>query len=190
MCSAYSLIFSASVAATRYVLCAALNACPASSLSVTTAAPSAIPPPRTSSLRLLLFPNDGRVAWPSSRPAVLANVLRCCRQPRHVQGGIVAVRRATLKEPCREPPRREVERMEADIMRSLYHRKKKKRNADAGLRDTKRATWTWIDVGVMSSFFFLGIETLSQIGDLRPNADHVWRMRPAYVQSIYTIADT
>ena len=123
----YSLIFSASVAATLYVLCAALNACPASSLSVTTAAPSAIPPPRTSSLRLLLFEDDGRVALLSSRRAVLANVWRCCRHVRHVHGagrGIVAVRRAS-EEPYDEFPRMAVERIEADIMQSWYRERKR-----------------------------------------------------------------
>lgn len=121
----YSLMLSASVAATLYVLCAALNACFASSLSVTIAAPRAIPPPTTSSLRLLLlFLNAGRDAVESSRPAVLANEWRCdCRHVRHVHGagrGIDAVRRAS-QEPCATfdgLPRMAVERIEADIIRA------------------------------------------------------------------------
>lgn len=96
-------MFSASVAATRYVLCAADHACFASSLTVTTAAPTAMPPPSTSSCRLLLlFLTTGRVA----ASTLLANVLRCClrvwpcdwRHVRHVHGA-VPLRRATSDEP-------------------------------------------------------------------------------------------
>jgi hypothetical protein len=70
----YSLMFKASVVATLHVLCAALHACFASSLTVTTAAPRATPPPSTNSPRLLLlFLAVGRVA----ASALLANVFRC-----------------------------------------------------------------------------------------------------------------
>lgn len=81
---------------------------------MTAAAPSATPPPRTSSLFLPipLFLLLGRVVV----SALLANVLRCCRRVwreerrhvRHVHGGM-------------RPPRRSIgDRRKADIMRSLY----------------------------------------------------------------------
>jgi hypothetical protein len=110
-------MFSASVAATLYVLCAALNACFASSLSVTTAAPRAIPPPRTSALRrLLLFLNAGRAGAGS---ILVAKVRRCdCRHVRHVHGagrGTAAVRRA------RHVPWRRLVETREDIMWLCAH---------------------------------------------------------------------
>ena len=108
-------MFNASVAATRYVLCAAALACRASSLYVTAAAPSATPPPRTSSLFLPipLFLPIGRAAV----YALVANVLCCWGRPRvwreerrhvrHVHGGM------------RPPRRRTGDRRKADITYAL-----------------------------------------------------------------------
>lgn len=110
----YSLMFNASVVATLDVLCAAAHACFASSLTVTTVAPSAIPAPSTSNRRLLLlFLATGHVA----ASTLLANEFRCCRSVwrcdwRHVRHvhGTVPLRRARS-----ELPRRMGERWEADM---------------------------------------------------------------------------
>lgn len=161
----YSLMLSASVAATLYVLCAALQACFASSFSVTTAAPSAMPPPRTSSLRLLLlFLNAGRAAVVVS--TLLANVWRCCRRVwrcdcrhvRHVHG--VALRRAS-----EEPRRRTGDSMEADItdiIRSWYLGMRNLRRCTARQKETNEGVeWSCRRRSIRH---FPQVQPLSQIG--------------------------